>query len=60
MPKVKTENAKRKLAIAKTEKMIDELHVQLLDLTEFPNLTNCVIKAMNDLEELKKGFKEDV
>jgi hypothetical protein len=57
VPKVKTENAKRKSAIQKTEKMIDELHVQLLDLTEFPNLTKCVIKAMNDLEELKKGFK---
>lgn len=57
MPKVKTENAKRKAAIWKTEKMIDELHVQLFDMTEFPNLTDCVIKGMNDLEELKKGFK---
>jgi len=57
VPKEKTENAKRKAAISKTEKMIDELHVQLLDMIEFPNLTNCVIKGMNDLEELKKGFK---
>jgi len=56
MPKVKTERARYKESVKKTEVMINELQAQLIDMTEYSNLVDGVVKVMNDLEQFKEGM----